>query len=115
LASQRWRRPGWKLLVVVFVALPMTTVWLGEPLLFSVFGSGAYIPVDSAGYALTRWWNEGGGQMITVGVVALLVLLARRVFPLLAMALAGGAGALTVAWWFISLFVYVAVTGASVN
>jgi hypothetical protein len=99
---------------VVFSALPLAAVWLGQPLLFSVFGNDGYIPVDSPGYHLTGWWSEGG-QIVTVAVVALLILVARRVFPPLAVALAVAAGAVTVAWWIVSLLAYVAVTGNSIN
>jgi len=113
--AQRWRRPGWKILVVVFAGLPLAAVWLVEPLLFFVVGNGHYIPADSAGFGLVRWWNAGAGQMMTAGVVALAVLLLRRVFPPLALGLAAVAGAATVAWWIVSVFVYVLMTGTSLD
>jgi hypothetical protein len=111
----RWRRPGWSLLVVVFVVLPLAAVWLVDPILFSVYGNGHVISPDSPGADLVDLWNRVAVRIITVGVAALAVLLVRRVFPPLALALAAAAGALTVPWWVASLLTYLWVTGASLD
>jgi len=61
---ERWRRPGWMLLVVLFVVLPLAAVWLVDPILFSVYGNGHVISPDSpgadlaaaAGAVTVPWW-----------------------------------------------------------
>jgi hypothetical protein len=102
-------------LVVVFVALPLLALLLVVPLLFAVFGDGYRIAPDSPGSGILEWWDLSAGREITVGVAALVVLLVRKVFPPLALALAALAGIFTLVWFVIVLFASVAFFGGSLE
>jgi hypothetical protein len=108
-------KPGWLLLLVVFVVLPLAAVLGGGPLLFYVFGDGSWIPEDSPGFGLVRWWWFGSGREISVGLVAFVVLLCRRVALERAALLAVGAGLATLGWFFAVLLVVLALNPGALS
>jgi hypothetical protein len=114
-AERRWRRPGWVLLVLLWTALPLAAVLAVQPLLFAIYGDGGTIAPDTTGSDLVTWWDDQWGREIAVGAIALVVLLARRVFPPLALALAAVAGGLTLVWLIAMVLVAVIFFGASLD
>jgi hypothetical protein len=94
----------------VLVVLPLAAVLGGNPLIFHLYGNGNFIPYDSPGVELIRFWDTWGREIV-VGVVASAVLLARRVVPPVALATGLAAGIATLAWTFGVLFVALAMAG----
>src|SRR4051812_6877155 len=74
-AGPIWRKARWPLLLVVFVVLPGAAVF-GNWAIFHLFGNGSYLPFDSTGDHVLRWW-DGWGRPLMVGVVAWLLLTIR--------------------------------------
>ena len=104
------RRPGWVLLGIVFVILPLAAVLGENAFFFNVFGNGSTIPLESVGAGLLEWW-ERIGRELTVGLAACVVLLIGRVRPIRAALLGATAGVLTFAWFVAVLFVALACAG----
>ena len=100
------RKPGWPLLLVVFVLLPGAAVW-GDTAIFHLYGDGHYLPYGSAGEHVLHWW-DGAGRPLCVGVAAFLLLLAFRIGPSRAALLAAAA---SYVWLFAVVFVALWLAG----
>ena len=99
-----WRRARWPLLLVVFVVLPGAAVF-GNWAIFHLFGNGSYLPIDSTGDHVLRWW-DGWGRPVMVGTVAWLLLTIRRISPLKSALLALGSAAASFLWLYAALIVF---------
>ncbi len=91
------------MLFVVFVVLPGAAVF-GNWAIFHLFGNGSYLPFDSTGEHLLRWW-DGWGRPLAVATVAWLLLTIRRVSPLKSALLALGSAAASFLWLYIAVIV----------
>ena len=79
------------MLLVVLVLVP-GLAFFGNWAIFSLFGSGHYLPGNSTGEHVFFWWN-GWGRPLTVGTVTWLILLVRRISAVKSTLLAIGSGA----------------------
>jgi hypothetical protein len=91
------------LLLVVFVVLPGAAVF-GNWAIFHLFGNGSYLPFNSTGDHVLRWW-DGWGRPLMVGVVAWLLLTIRRISPPKSALLALGSAAASLLWLYAVLIV----------
>jgi hypothetical protein len=103
-------KPGWLLLVAVFVALPLVAVLGGQTLIFHVFGNGSFIATGSPGIGILDWWDHIGREL-TVALTAFGLLVGFRLSPWRSVVLACAAGAVTFAWWVAVVLVALSFAG----
>jgi hypothetical protein len=105
LIGTKRRTASWPLLLIVFVLVPGVAAFYGNSAIFELFGNGDYLPSDSTGEHVLRWW-DGWGRPLTVGTVAWLLLTARRVSPLASLMLAFASAAASFLWLYAALIVF---------
>ena len=106
IAGEHGRRVRWPILLLVLVAIPLAAVW-GDWAIFNLFGNGHYLPFDSAGSHVLRWW-DGWGRPVSVAAVSWLVLAVYGTRVLKSVSLALVSAAASFFWLYAVFFVVVA-------
>jgi hypothetical protein len=110
------RKPGWLTLLIVLGVVPFFCAVFVHDLIFDVYGTRRWIPLESAGTGVLHFWNEQGGMLLVPAIIAAFsLLLARRSHILAAAGFAVLAALSTFVLWIAAIMWAVIVQGATLG